>query len=171
MPCSRIQRRRACATSARFCSAARRTFFERDLVSLKETPYRSAAAQNLAPAHHGNHLVQRQVRLRLNQGQQKLRVLLQWRGAPATRIGGTTPGLAKALHPDHRRAGTDLIMFGRLPPRSPAFHPRNHARPHVRRIGPWHRSRSQKRINADRLPHQPGQVNPLDSIRPEHAHS
>ena len=63
MPCSRIQRRRARATSARSCSAARRLFFEGDLVALKEAPDRGATAGNLVPAHHRNHLVQRQVRL------------------------------------------------------------------------------------------------------------
>ena len=36
MPCSRIQRRRARATSARFCSAACRLFFEADRVPLEE---------------------------------------------------------------------------------------------------------------------------------------
>jgi hypothetical protein len=42
MPCSRIQRRRARATSARSCSAA--LFFEADLVALKEAPLRAATA-------------------------------------------------------------------------------------------------------------------------------
>ena len=37
MPCSRIQRRRARATSARSCSAARRLFFEADLVPLERS--------------------------------------------------------------------------------------------------------------------------------------
>jgi hypothetical protein len=49
---------------------------------------------------------------------------------------------SEALHPDHRCAGADVIMFGRLTPRSTALHPRNQTRPHVRRIGPRHRSRS-----------------------------
>src|SRR6516165_4690516 len=66
MPCSRIQRRRARATSARSCSAARRLFFESNLVTLKEAPDRGAAARNLVLAHRQNHFVQRQVRLLLN---------------------------------------------------------------------------------------------------------
>src|SRR5262245_14342980 len=115
MPCSRIQRRRARATSARSCSAARSAFFKRDLVSLKEAPYRSATARNLVPAHHRNDLVQRQVWLLIDESQQKLRVLLQWRDAPAPRLGAATAALAKALHPDHRRARADFIVFGRLP--------------------------------------------------------
>src|SRR5215204_5067654 len=102
MPCCRIQRRRARATSARCCSAARRAFFKCDLVALKEPPHRGATARNLVPAHHTNHFVQRQVRLLIEQSQQELRVLLQRRNAPAARLGGATAGLAKALHPVHR---------------------------------------------------------------------
>src|SRR6516162_9319977 len=63
--------------SARSCSAARNAFFERDLVTLKEPPYRGAAAWNLVPTHRRNHLIQRQVRLLIDQGEQKLRMLLQ----------------------------------------------------------------------------------------------
>src|SRR5262245_27660217 len=44
MPCCRIQRRRARAISARFCSAAYKVFFEADVPSLKEPPHRAAAA-------------------------------------------------------------------------------------------------------------------------------
>jgi hypothetical protein len=51
MPCSRIQRRRARATSARSCSAARSAFFEGDLVALKEAPHRGATASYLVLAH------------------------------------------------------------------------------------------------------------------------
>jgi hypothetical protein len=54
-------------------------FFERDLVALKESPYRGATAGDLVSVHHGKHLVQRQVRLFVEQSQQKLRVLLQRR--------------------------------------------------------------------------------------------
>jgi hypothetical protein len=114
MPCSRIQRRRARATSARSCSAARSAFFKCDLVALKEPPYRRAAAGNLVLAHRTNHLVQRQVRLFIDQSKQKLSVLLQRRDAPASQLGGTAAALAKALHPGHRRAGTDFVMLGRL---------------------------------------------------------
>src|SRR5262245_19935727 len=69
---------RARATSARSCSAACRLFFESNLVTLKEAPDRGAAASNLVLAHRQNHFVQCQVRLLLNQTQQKIRMLLQW---------------------------------------------------------------------------------------------
>src|SRR5712672_4194106 len=67
MPCSRIQRRRARATSARFCSAAYRVFFEADVAASEEPPHRAAAACDPAFAHRRDDLVQRQVRLVGNQ--------------------------------------------------------------------------------------------------------
>src|SRR3989304_2635585 len=138
IPWTRIQRRRARATSARSCSAARRLFFEGDLVALKEAPDRGATARNLVLAHRTDHLVQRQVRLPIDQSQQKPRLLLQWRGAPTPRLRGAATSLAKALHPNHRRTGADIVMFGRLTPRTTAFNPGNHALTHISRIGPRH---------------------------------
>jgi hypothetical protein len=79
VPCSRIQRRRARATSARFCSAARRLFFEGDLMTLEEALYRAAAAGNPSLVHRRDHLIQRQVRLVHNQREQTVRVLPQRR--------------------------------------------------------------------------------------------
>ena len=67
MPCSRIQRRRARATSARSCSAARRLFFEADLVALKETPHRAATAGDPSLVHRRDDFIERQVRLPSNQ--------------------------------------------------------------------------------------------------------
>src|SRR5215471_13887275 len=145
MPCSRIQRRRARATSARSCSAARRLFFESNLVTLKEAPDRGAAARNLVLAHRQNHFVQRQVRLLL------------------------TARLPKALDPDNCGAGTNRKLLGRLAPRSSTFDLRNHSLPHLPRIGLRHRPASQKRINAVRLSHPRPHENPPDSIGAEHA--
>src|SRR5258708_22190624 len=70
MSCSRIQRRRARATSARSCSAARRLFFERDFVSSEKPPERGAAAGDPSLAHRGKHLIQRQIWLLRDQGEQ-----------------------------------------------------------------------------------------------------
>src|SRR5262245_20500016 len=169
MPCSRIQRRRARATSGRSCSAARRLFFESNLVARKEAPPRGAAARNLVFAHRRNHLVQRQVRLLLDKTQQKIRVLLQRRDAATPWLGRAAARFAKALDPDNRRAGTDFKLLGRLAPRGAAFDLPNHPHPHVPRIGFRHRSASQKRISADRLSHSPTHENPHDSIEAEHA--
>ena len=70
-------------------------FFRHDLMALKEPPYRRAAAGNLVLAHRTNHLIQRQVRLFIDQSKQKLSMLLQRRDAPAPRLGGTAAALAK----------------------------------------------------------------------------
>jgi len=58
MPCSRIQRRRARTTSARHCSAARKLFFEADIMPIEEPPHRTAAADNPTFAHCRNDLIQ-----------------------------------------------------------------------------------------------------------------
>jgi hypothetical protein len=79
MPWSRIQRRRDRATSARCCSAARRLFFEGDLVALEKAPDGGTTAGNPSLAHCINDFIQRQVRLPINQPQQKLRMLFQRR--------------------------------------------------------------------------------------------
>src|ERR1700722_5068703 len=166
-PCSRIQRRRARATSARSCSAARRLFFERDLVPLEEPPDRRATARNLELTHHPDDLIQRQVRLQFNQCQQKVRVLLQWRRAPTAPLGGTAASLAKALHPDHRGTGAHFVVLGGLPPRSTVFYAIDHPLAHVRRVCPRHRPASQSRINNERLTYLMANGNPPDSITPE----
>src|SRR5215813_9631319 len=176
MPCSRIQRWRARATSARSCSAACRLFFESDVVMLEEAPHRAAAARNLVPVHRQNRLVQGQVWPSRNQTQQKICMLLQRRDAPAPRLSRTAARLPKALDPDNRRAGTDIKLLGRRAPRRPAFNFRNHSRPHVFRIGLRHRPASQNRINADRLSHpsppenlpdasENSQINPSTIVR------
>src|SRR5262249_38706952 len=136
-------RLRARATSARSCSAARRLFFESDLVTLEEAPHRGATARNFVLAHRQNDLIQRQVRLLLDQTQQKIRMLLQWRDASAPWLGRAAATLAKALDPDNRCAGADLKLFRRLAPRSPAPPLRYHSLPHVPRIGLRHRPASQ----------------------------
>src|SRR5262245_30404922 len=169
MPCSRIQRWRARATSARSCSAACRLFFESDVVVLEEAPHRAAAARNLVPVHRQNRLVQGQVWPSRNQTQQKICMLLQRRDAPAPRLSRTAARLPKALDPDNRPAGSDINLLGRRAPRLPAFNFRNHSRPHVFRIGLRHRPASQNRINADRLSHPSPSENLLDSIGTEHA--
>src|ERR1700722_8061270 len=166
-PCSRIQRRRARATSARSCSAARRLFFERDLVPLEEPPDRRTTARNFELTHHPDDLVQRQVGLQFNQCQQKVRVLLQRRHAPTAGLGGTAASLAKALHPDHRRTGAHFVVLGCLPPRSTAFYAIDYPLAHVRGVCPRHRPASQSRINDERLTHLRAKGNPPDSITPE----
>src|SRR5436853_6744516 len=78
-PCSRIQRARARATSARFCSAAYRVFFIGDAAASEEAPNGAAAARNSSFGQRCNDLVERQVGLLADQSEQKFRVLFQRR--------------------------------------------------------------------------------------------
>src|SRR5262245_21041943 len=140
MPCSRIDRRRARATSARFCSAAYRVFFEADVAASEQPPHRAAAACDPAFAHRRDDLVQRQLRLVGNQTQQKLRVLLKRRDAAAAWLCCNAAGLLETLHPDHHHAGADSIAFGRLAPRGTGLNLFNHSDTQVDGIGLRHRS-------------------------------
>src|ERR1700692_1452364 len=105
MPCSRTQRRRARATSARLRSAACRLFFYSDAMASKE-PRESAPASWDSPlVQRRNNLTQREVRTLTDKGENPLRVLLQWRSTPSTGHWLASPVVAKALHPPDR--GTD----------------------------------------------------------------
>ena len=104
MPCSRIQRRRARATSARCRSAACRLFFEGDVVSVEKPPERAAAGFNPPLAQFCNRLDQSQVRLFGNQSQNLGRELFQRRNASAARLRRGAPPLVPALQPLYRRA-------------------------------------------------------------------
>src|SRR6266446_2118814 len=86
-PCSRIQRRRARATSARCCSAARRLFFNGDVMTSEETPKRRTASTDSFLVHRRNDLIERQVRLLSNKGEDPFRVLLQRGDAPPRGLG------------------------------------------------------------------------------------
>jgi hypothetical protein len=102
-PCSRIQRRRARATSARSRSAACRLFFDSDALSQR-----------------ANHLIQRQIRLLADQSENSLRVLLQRRNTSSARDRLRSPVAAKALHPSDCETNADVKLFGRLSSGSPA---------------------------------------------------
>src|SRR5580693_8872695 len=91
IPCSRIQRRRARATSARCRSAACSTFFERDVVSVEKTPERAAAGFDPSLAQFCNRFYQGQVRPLGDQIQNLDRELFQRRNAPAARLRGGAP--------------------------------------------------------------------------------
>src|SRR5215467_11215870 len=75
-PCSRIQRRRARATSARLRSAARRLFFEGDALASEEAR-RAAAPGDTSSMQYRNDLIQRKVPLLADQGEDLHRILLQ----------------------------------------------------------------------------------------------
>src|SRR5437868_13740360 len=86
MPCSRIQRRRACATSARCRSAACRLFFKGDVVSVEKPPERAAAGFDPPLAQFRNRLYQSPIRLFGNQSQDLGRELFQRRNTSAARL-------------------------------------------------------------------------------------
>jgi hypothetical protein len=153
IPCSRIQRRRASATSARCRSAACRLFFKGDVVSVEKTPERAAAGSNPPLAQLRNRLYQGQVWLLRNQSQDLGRELFQRRNASATRFRRGTSRLAPALQPLYRRGHAHLETFGRLAPRRPRLDSLDHAFPQITRIGLRHRSPPLRRINAQRIPH------------------
>ena len=82
-PCSRIQCRRARATSARCCSAARRLFFEADVVTVQKTPERAAAARHSLLVQGRDELFERPIRPLADQREDPVRVVLQRRSAAA----------------------------------------------------------------------------------------
>src|SRR5580704_16142168 len=139
MPCSRIQRRRARATSARCRSAACRLFFKGDVVAVEKTPERAAAGFNPPLAQLCNRLDQGQVPLFSNQRQDLGRELFQRRNAPAARLRRGAPPVPPALQPLYRRAHAHLETFGRLASRRPRLHRFDNAFPQVTRIGLRHR--------------------------------
>src|SRR6266576_422091 len=139
MPCFRIQRRRASATSARCRSAACRLFFEGDLVSVVKSPKRAAAGLNPPLAQLCNCLHQGQIRLFGNQGQDRGRELLQRRNAPAARLRRSALPLAPALQPLYRRRHAHLETFGRLASRRASLNGFDNPFPQITRIGLRHR--------------------------------
>src|SRR5580704_8822298 len=107
MPCSRIQRRRARATSARSRSAACRLFFEGDAVSPKK-PRKSTLAGSdplLQQFRHG--LLQGQIGLLSDESQYHLGMLFQRRDASSARLRRGAPSLLPALQPFDSRTRAD----------------------------------------------------------------
>jgi hypothetical protein len=92
-------------------------------------------------------LIQCQVRLLADQGEDLLRVLLQGGSAPATGHWFANPIFAKALHPADRRTGADLELFGRLTSRSSCFNKVNYAYSQLTRVRSAH-CPALRRINA-----------------------
>src|SRR5579859_1083141 len=139
IPCSRIQRRRARATSARCRSAACRLFFKGDVVSVEKTPKRAAAGSNPPLAQRRNRLYQRQIRLLSDQSQDLGRKLFQRRNASAARLRRGTSRLTPALQPLYRRGHAHIETFRRLASRRARLHGLDNAFPQITRIGLRHR--------------------------------
>ncbi len=146
-PCSRIQRRRARATSARLRSAACRLFFDGDAMASEEARQRTAAPRNAPLMKRRNHLVERKVPLRADQCEDLPRIFLQRRPSSSAGQGFAGPVIAKALYPPYRRTGADLELFGRSTSRSPSFHEVDDAHSQLTRIRSIH-GQALRRINA-----------------------
>src|SRR5262247_937457 len=131
MPCSRIQRRRARATSARSCSAACRLFFEGDAVAIEKSRKRTLAGSNAPSAQLRDRLHQRQVRLFCNHSQYPRCAPLQWRNASSARLWRSTPALVPALQPLHGRTHAHLVTVRCLVPRRTHLHGFDHTAPQV----------------------------------------
>src|ERR1035437_5937300 len=151
-PCSRIQRRRARATSARFCSAARRVFFKGDVVTIEKTPKRAAAAGNPSLPHCHDELVERPVRLFIDQSENLFRVGLHRGLAPTARFGRADSLLLPRLQPSDRRADTDIKAFRRLTSRRSHLNRFDHPFPQIRRIRYGHGAPPQAESHAKTLP-------------------
>src|ERR1700747_2473364 len=153
--CSRIQRRRARATSSRCRSVACRLFFKGDVVTVEKTPERAAAGSNSPLAQLCKHLRQGQVWMLSNHSQNLARELFEWRNASAAWLRSGAVIVPPALQPLDRRCYAHLETFGRFAPQRARSHCLDNAFPQVTRIGLRHRPRpSARRINAQSLHHR-----------------
>ena len=146
-PCSRTQRRRARATSARLRSAARRLFLTVMPWRAKEPGERAPASWDSPLVQSRNNLTQREVLLLTDEGENPLRVLLQWRSTPSTGYWLAGPVVAKALHPPDRGTDADVELFGCFTSGSSSFHEANDSHSQLTRIRSMHWV-TLRRINA-----------------------
>src|ERR1700686_1013159 len=137
-PCSRTQRRRARATSARLRSAACRLFFDGDAVAGEESGKCASACRHSPLSQRQDHLIQREVRLLTNEGENPLRVLLQWRCTPSTGHWLGSPVVVEALHPSDRRADADVELLGCLTSGRSSFHEPNDSHSQFTRVRSTH---------------------------------
>src|SRR5690242_14267577 len=117
MPCSRIQRRRARATSGRSRSAACRLFFEGDATASKKPRQRTLAGLDPPLQQFRQGLLQGRIGLLSDQSQYYRRMLLQRRDASSARLGHGAPGLVPALQPFDPRTRADAETLSSLTPR------------------------------------------------------
>ncbi len=154
-PCCRIQCRRARATSARCCSVARRLFFKADAVSLQKTPERTAATGYSLLVQGHDELFECPVRPFSDQPENRLRMVLQRRPAPAARLRRPSALPPPRLKPLDRRAGTDIKMLRRLTPRCSQLNRVDHTLPQIPRTSLGHGASPQAESpqdSADSLP-------------------
>ena len=152
-PCSRIQRRRARATSARSRSAACRLFFKGDVVPMKKARKRAAAGSNALPSELCSSFFQSQVRLIGNHRQYSFRLVFEWRSASAARLWRGAPTFVPALHPLDDRAHSNSKVLGGFMPGRADFNHLDSALTQVTGARLWHRHPPPSRINAETITH------------------
>ena len=107
-------------------------------MTLQKSKQRRAASRYLPFAHHHYNLVERQVRLFLDDGEKLLGVILQRRAAPAVGLGLDGPLMPPQLMPANRRADTDTEALRGLLSRGSLVDRFNHTHSQIRRIGIGH---------------------------------
>src|SRR5215471_3672401 len=134
-PCSRIQRRRARATSARCRSAARRLFFKGDVMTLEEPPQRAPAAANSPFTQRCEQFLEGGIWLFLDKSQYQCRVFFQPRGASSARFWRRAAGFTPVLPPFNRCAHRNPEKLCRFVPRRPGCNHFDHPLAQISRIG------------------------------------
>src|SRR5215470_7121526 len=134
-PCSRIQRRRARATSARCRSAARRLFFKGDVMTLEEPPQRAPAGANAPFAQRCEQFLEGGIRLFFDQPQDQCPVFLQPGCAPPARLWRRAAGFTPVLPPFNRCAHRNPEKLRRFVPRRSACNHFDHPLAQIRKIG------------------------------------
>src|SRR5215469_10374231 len=97
-------------------------FFKGDAMASEESRQRAAAPRDTSLAQYRNDLIQGEVRLLAENGEDVLRILLQGGSAPSTGHWFGSPIFAKALHPSDRGTDADPELFGRLTSGSSSLH-------------------------------------------------
>ena len=123
-------------------------FFERDAMTIEESPERAAAARNPSLVHRRYKLVQRSVRPLINQGKDALGIVFQDRSATTARFRCTHPMITPTLQPSYCRTGTDLKALGRFTSRRSLFHCFDNSLTQVTRQRFRHPGSPHRRINA-----------------------
>src|SRR5919106_1846452 len=125
--CSR-QRTRASATLGRSCWAARRVFFEGQLLALAEAPHRPIADCQAMLSQLLAKFLQRQVRGGRDPRQKPFPIRAHNPEAALAphRLGRYAAGLAMLLHPPDHAAHPDPEYLGRLVAAPPFFHRGHH---------------------------------------------
>jgi hypothetical protein len=107
-------------------------------VADEESGKRAPACRDSLLSQRQDHLIQREVRLLTNEGEDPLRVLLQWRRTPSARHRLGSPVVAEAVHPPDRGTDADVELLGRLTSGRSFFHEPNDSHSQLTRIRSTH---------------------------------